>query len=122
MSEAIAGLPDAAATMEISPAAVGEWYHLPAEQRPRLIDCREADELAICRIDGCEWIALGSFPMALARLTADSERGLVVYCHHGMRSQRAAAFLRASGVEQAFSMAGGIDAWSAHVDATVPRY
>jgi rhodanese-related sulfurtransferase len=39
-----------------------------------------------------------------------------------MRSLRAAAFLRAHGVENAFSMSGGIDAWSAFVDADVPRY
>lgn len=115
-------LPDAAATLEISPGAVAEWVHLPADQRPRLIDCRERDELAICRIVGNEWFPLGTFPQALAQLTADSGRGVVVYCHHGMRSQRAAGFLRAHGVENAFSMSGGIDAWSESIDPSVPRY
>lgn len=108
--------------MEISPRAVAEWVHLPAEQRPRLIDCREADELAICRIEGCEWVPLGTFPSALEKLTADTGRGVVVYCHHGMRSLRAASFLRAHGVENAFSMSGGIDEWSALIDPGVPRY
>ena len=48
----IAQLPDASATHEITPAAVAEWIHLRREERPRLIDCREEDELAICQIAG----------------------------------------------------------------------
>lgn len=108
--------------MEVTSAAVAEWVHLPAENRPRLIDCREADELEICRIAGCEWVPLGTFPTSLGKLTEDVERGVVVYCHHGMRSLRAASFLRAHGVENAFSMSGGIDGWSAFIDPEVPRY
>jgi len=115
-------LPDAEATLEISTREVAAWAHLPASQRPRLIDCREADELDICRINGHEWFPLGTFPQALDQLTAGNERGVVVYCHHGMRSQRAAAFLRAHGVANAFSMRGGIDEWSAIIDPAVPRY
>lgn len=115
-------LPDADTTLEISPRAVAEWYQLPADQRPRLIDCREDDELSICSIAGHEWIPLGAFPQVIDKLTAHSERGIVVYCHHGMRSQRAAAFLRAHGVVNAFSMSGGIDMWSEIIDGTVPRY
>lgn len=115
-------LPDASATMEISPEAVAEWIHLPREERPKLIDCREEDELTICRIAGNEWVPLGSFPVSLDKLTAGMNRGVVVYCHHGMRSQRGAAFLRAHGVENAFSMSGGIDVWSEIIDPSVPRY
>jgi adenylyltransferase/sulfurtransferase len=122
MSGQFPSLPDAATTIEISPRAVAEWYRLPADQRPRLIDCREADELIICRIEGHEWFPLGSFPASLEKLTSDSDRGVVVYCHHGMRSQRAAAFLRAHGVENAFSMSGGIDMWSEIIDPSVARY
>lgn len=122
MSGGFPSLPDPEVTLEISLAAVAEWVRLPAEQRPRLIDCREADELAICRIEGNEWIPLGMFPSSLEKLTAGTGRGVVVYCHHGMRSHRAAAFLRAHGVENAFSMSGGIDAWSAYIDPAVARY
>jgi adenylyltransferase/sulfurtransferase len=95
---------------------------LPPEQRPRLIDCREGEEVAICEIHGHEWVPLGSFPESIQRLTNDSDRGVIIYCHHGMRSLRAAAFLRAHGVEKAFSMSGGIDAWSRVIDPAVPRY
>jgi len=47
---------------------------------------------------------------------------VVVYCHHGVRSLRAVNFLRAMGVDNAFSMRGGIEEWSRHVDASVARY
>jgi len=115
-------LPDASATLEITPEAVAEWVHLPRDQRPRLIDCREADELAICQIEGNEWFPLATFPEAVKKLTSDDARGIVVYCHHGMRSLRGAAFLRAQGVEMAFSMQGGIEAWSKLIDPEMARY
>ena len=115
-------LPDPAATAEISPSAVAEWIYLPQDQRPRLIDCRESDELAICKLPGIEWVPLGSFPERWSSLTSDPARGVVVYCHHGMRSLHATTFLRSKGYPNAFSMAGGIDLWSKIVDPEIPRY
>lgn len=115
-------LPDAAATWEINPEAVAAWIHLPRDQRPRLIDCRERDELAICQIAGNEWFPLGIFPTAGPALAGDDARGIVVYCHHGMRSLRGASILRAQGVEKVFSMKGGIEAWAELVDPEMPRY
>lgn len=122
MSDVSSILPAPEQTWEVTPEAVAEWAHLPRDQRPRLIDCREEDELAICQIAGNEWVPLNSFPSAGEKLTADAARGVVVYCHHGMRSLRATAFLRANGVKNAFSMEGGIDAWSRLIDSQVPRY
>ncbi len=122
MSEASPSLPDPAFTLEVSPAEVAEWASLPAGQRPRLIDCREQEELAICQIEGNEWVPLGIFPESLSKLTADTGRGVVVYCHHGMRSLRAANFLRSHGVEMAFSMSGGIEDWARLIDPEMARY
>lgn len=122
MSSGSPQLPDAAVTMEISPESMAEWIGLPPEERPRVIDCREADELAICQISGNEWIPLGLFHGARETLLARNKRGVVVYCHHGVRSLRATHFLRSIGVANAFSMSGGIEAWSQRVDAGVPRY
>lgn len=109
-------------TLEVSPADVAGWIGLPPGQRPRLIDCREQDELAICQIQGNEWVPLGTFPESLSKLTADTGRGVVVYCHHGMRSLRAANFLRSHGVEMAFSMSGGIEEWACLIDPEMARY
>lgn len=116
------GLPDAQTTIEISPRAVAQWHRLPKHERPLLIDCREADELIVCRIEGHDWVPLGDFPQRIEAIRADSQRGVVVYCHHGMRSRRAADFLRAHGITNAFSLSGGIDMWSDIIDSSVPRY
>lgn len=115
-------LPDPTDAIEVSPQSVAAWISLPAAERPRLIDCREADELDLCRIEGQEWIPMQTIPHQLQALAADSERGIVIYCHHGMRSLHAAHFLRGHGLKNAYSMSGGIDAWSREIDPAVPRY
>lgn len=115
-------LPDPSETIEVSPGDVAAWIDMPAGERPLLIDCREDDELAICQIRGNEWIPLGAIPASLERISGSAANGVVVYCHHGMRSLRAASFLRSQGVGNAFSMCGGIDRWSAEIDPAVPRY
>jgi rhodanese-related sulfurtransferase len=89
-----------------------------------LIDCRGEDEHAVARIDGARLIPMGDVPAVAAELAAAEAAGksVVVHCHHGMRSLRAAQWLRENGVAGAQSMAGGIDAWSELIDPRVPRY
>jgi rhodanese-related sulfurtransferase len=115
-------LPDAGLTMEVSVEQVASWFGLPADERPCLLDCREAAELDICRIDGSEWLPLGEVPQSCERLVALAQRGIVVYCHHGMRSMHAVAFMRARGIDQSFSMAGGIEQWARRIEPTMERY
>lgn len=87
-----------------------------------LLDCREPEEYATARIDGALLIPLGALQDRLAELESARGQRIVVHCHHGGRSLRAARWLRAQGFPQAQSLAGGIDAWSLHIDAGVPRY
>ncbi len=54
--------------------------------------------------------------------TTDKDTVLVLHCHHGGRSQRAADQLVAAGFRKVYNLAGGIDAWSQAVDPKVPRY
>ena len=115
-------LPNPQTHIEVSPADVASWIQLPPHERPRLIDCRERDELEICQIAGNEWFPLSTLGDTLESLISDTERGIVVYCHHGMRSGRAAMLLRSRGVENAFSMAGGIEAWTDLIDPSMARY
>lgn len=115
-------LPDATETWEIQPEAVAEWVKRPADQRPRLIDCREQDELEICQIAGHEWYPLALFPTIREKLMARNEHGVVVYCHHGVRSLRATQFLRSMGIGNAFSMRGGIEQWAAQIEPEMARY
>lgn len=97
-----------------------------ADSPVRIIDCREDDEFAYCRMEGAELIPLSRFAeLAETRLLAEegeTAAPVVVYCHHGMRSMNATQFLRAKGRTRVWSMRGGIDAWSAEIDPEVPRY
>jgi rhodanese-related sulfurtransferase len=122
VSEINRNLPQPADTLEVTPQRVAQWVNSPLSERPRLIDCREEDELAICQISGNEWIPLRLFSGLRDLLQERNERGVVVYCHHGMRSLRAVQYLRAIGVENAFSMSGGIEEWSTLIDPEIPRY
>lgn len=47
---------------------------------------------------------------------------LVVYCHHGVRSLRVAAWLIELGMSGVMNLEGGIDAYSRLVDSQVRRY
>ncbi|MBM4373631.1 MAG: Grx4 family monothiol glutaredoxin [Deltaproteobacteria bacterium] len=57
---------------------------------------------------------------ALAGLAKDAP--IVLHCHHGMRSRSAAERLLQDGFRNVYNLTGGIDAWSAEVDPSVPRY
>ncbi len=89
----------------------------------RLVDCREADEFGICKIEGAELLPLSSFAeKGGPALIADESKPVVVYCHHGMRSLNATMFLRQRGRADVWSLNGGIDLWSQQIDPEVPRY
>jgi rhodanese-related sulfurtransferase len=89
----------------------------------RLIDVREDDEYAICKIEGSQLVPLSNFAeLVPGALGEPSGEQILVYCHHGARSLRAANYLRQKGYTGAQSVAGGIDQWSLQVDPEVPRY
>jgi len=89
---------------------------------PRLIDVRESDEWATARIPGAELLPLSQWPaIAIEKLT-DKSAPLLIQCHHGSRSARAAGWLIEQGFTNVTNVAGGIDAWSAQIDPSVPRY
>ncbi len=111
-------------TCEITPSSLARLREDPASPEIRLVDCRESDEVALCRIEGAEWIPLSRFAEEATRklLGGDDPRPVVVYCHHGMRSMHATLFLRERGRRLTWSLAGGIDLWSREIDAEIPRY
>jgi adenylyltransferase/sulfurtransferase len=90
------------------------------ERSITLIDVREPHEWKYARIDGARLIPLGTLEGAID--TIDAEADVVVYCHHGTRSEMAAYALRGAGVRRVRNLVGGIDRWSREVDPTVPRY
>ncbi len=88
-----------------------------------LVDVREPEEFALARIDGAQLVPMQSIPAELQRLEGIAdESALLLLCHHGVRSLQVAVWLREHGIENCFSVAGGIDRWSREIDHTIPRY
>jgi rhodanese-related sulfurtransferase len=87
-----------------------------------LIDCRQPEEYAICRLPNSTLIPLGELSVRAAEIEVPAGAKVVVYCHHGMRSLTGTAVLIRAGLTDVASLSGGIDAWSALVDPSVPRY
>jgi rhodanese-related sulfurtransferase len=86
-----------------------------------LLDVREPWEHETARIEGSVLMPMGDIP-SRAHQELDPESHIIAICHHGVRSMSVVVWLRDQGFEQAQSLRGGIDAWSAEVDASVPRY
>lgn len=85
----------------------------------QLLDVRERFERDICSLGGT-FIPLGELRDRISELDATKE--LVVYCHHGIRSQNAVNLLTQAGVRNARNLLGGIDMWARRIDSGMPRY
>lgn len=107
---------------EITPAKLQALRSDESAPKFLLIDCREEDEFAICRIEGAQLVPLSRFGDLGPSAIPDSDTPTVVYCHHGMRSLHATHFLREKGFDKVWSLAGGIDLWSTQIEPEVPRY
>ncbi|VTU32775.1 rhodanese-like domain-containing protein [Variovorax sp. PBL-E5] len=109
---------------QIRPAEVAAWFARDAGAAPVLLDVREPWELQTASVvpQGFALVAIpmNEIPGRLAEL--DPGQRIACLCHHGARSQRVAAFLAQSGFDTVANIAGGIDAWSAQHDTSVPRY
>ncbi|MDQ2658896.1 MAG: molybdopterin-synthase adenylyltransferase MoeB [Verrucomicrobiota bacterium] len=113
--------PRAATNAAVREISVGELQRkLSANESFVLLDVREPHEYEIARIDGACLLPLGELPSRLDEFKRDDE--IVVHCHSGVRSAFAVQLFEKAGFTRAFNLAGGIDAWSAEVDPTVPRY
>lgn len=110
--------PMSAAPLEITVEEASRLLAGPTP--PVLIDVREPDEFAVCRIEGARLVPMNTVAARLAEIPQD--RPVLVQCHHGGRSMKVTQFLRAKGFAQVSNLQGGIEAWSLRVDPKVPRY
>ena len=108
--------------MEVSPEELKELMEREGPRPFRLIDVREEEEFRICRLEWAELIPLAMLAQEAPIRLIDKDKPIVVYCHHGMRSNYAAEFLRSHGYENVYNLTGGIDAWSELIDPSIPRY
>jgi molybdopterin/thiamine biosynthesis adenylyltransferase/rhodanese-related sulfurtransferase len=85
-----------------------------------LLDVREPWELATAQLEPCLPIPMGE----VAARTNEVPRDVPVYvmCHGGVRSGRVVEYLRGQGFGNVSNVRGGIGAWSAEVDPSVPVY
>ena len=102
----------------ISAARLAEKIN--AGDKVNLIDVRELIEYEMARIEVAKLLPLSHFREWID--TLDSEDEFIIMCHHGVRSGQVCAYLVQNGFDKVFNLDGGIDAWSAEVDANVPRY
>ena len=85
-----------------------------------LLDVRNPDEFSIGRIGQPKLIPLHELPQRFNEVPRD--KPVIIYCHHGVRSLRAAHLLHQKGFADVKSLHGGINAWSEKIDPSVPRY
>jgi len=87
----------------------------------QLIDVRQPEEYAFCRIEGSVLIPLGELAQRAGEI--DPDRPTVLICHHGVRSMQALAYLQhRHELTNLLNLRGGIHAWSVQVDASVAIY
>ncbi|WP_241976976.1 MULTISPECIES: ThiF family adenylyltransferase [Cryobacterium] len=90
----------------------------------RLVDVREPWEAEVSRLPGSQLLPLGDLERD-PQAAVDALQGgppVVVYCHHGPRSDRARAILERGGLVGVRSLQGGIDDWAATIDLALRRY
>jgi adenylyltransferase/sulfurtransferase len=85
-----------------------------------LVDVREPEEYAICRIPGSKLMPRATLPERLHELSSADD--IVVHCKSGVRSGMAVDFLKQAGYRKVKNLVGGILRWSDEVDPTVPKY
>jgi rhodanese-related sulfurtransferase len=107
---------------QLYPSQMAEWVSQQS-QRPILLDVREGWEIqtASAKPDGMDVLhmPMQTIPARLHEL--DPSRPIACLCHHGSRSMQVTHFLLQQGY-QVVNVAGGIHAWSAQVDPTIPVY
>ncbi|GAB2576382.1 molybdopterin-synthase adenylyltransferase MoeB [Spirosoma areae] len=86
-----------------------------------LLDVRERPEYELCHLDGAVLIPVGMISNNRKRIPTD--RPVVVYCHHGIRSANVAQYLYAQeGLTNLYNLDGGINAWAREVEPEMEVY
>jgi molybdopterin/thiamine biosynthesis adenylyltransferase/rhodanese-related sulfurtransferase/molybdopterin converting factor small subunit len=109
---------DVGADFEITPAELKA--KMDRGEEFILVDVREPEEYAICRIPGSRLIPKATVPERLHELSTADE--IVVHCRSGVRSGQVVELMKQAGYRKVKNLAGGILRWSDDVDPSVPKY
>jgi adenylyltransferase/sulfurtransferase len=95
---------------------------LDAGERPTLIDVREPFEWNIGNLGdyGAKQIPMRQVMSRLDEMNPDEE--VILVCRSGNRSAQVAEALKEAGFKKPVNLVGGMLAWSAEVDPSIPRY
>jgi rhodanese-related sulfurtransferase len=104
--------------LQITPDELAE--HLKSDADARLVDVRTREEFESVHIERS--VLLSQELMQEMLMKWDRAALLVLIDHQGTRSMDAAAYFSGHGFENVKSLRGGIDAWSAEIDPSLPRY
>ena len=110
--------PAASSPESITPTALKTLFD--QGKRPFVLDVRNLEEIAICRIEGSTVIPLPELAGRLGEL--DPKARIVVHCKSGARSLKAIALLRQAGFTDLTNLSGGILGWIKDVDPSLPAY
>jgi len=103
---------------EITVQELKEWKD--SKKDFQLIDCREQYEFEFANLEG-ELIPLGNILDQADKIATDKD--VVVHCRSGQRSATAIMQLQQKlGLTKLYNLKGGILAWSADIDPSVPTY
>lgn len=89
------------------------------EQKAIIVDVREISEWNEQHIAGAIHIPLAQVESRLSELAQYKDSTVIVQCHSGKRSAKAAGLLQGAGFGKVYSLAGGIVAWDKYGLKTV---
>lgn len=119
----------ASASSRLAPVAAGPQKMSVQELADRLaqgdniflLDVRERPEYELCHLDGALLIPVGMIPNNRKRIPTD--RPVVVYCHHGIRSANVVQYLYTQeGLTNLYNLDGGINAWARDIQPEMAVY
>src|SRR6266545_1967321 len=108
--------------MELSLSPTELAGRLQTDSPPHLLDVREVDEHQVVALPNSKLIALSELPDRVGEIESWKDEEVVVYCHHGIRSQHAIGWLCQCGFSKLRNLTGGMDRWTSEADPSLPRY
>ncbi|MCB5190096.1 rhodanese-like domain-containing protein [Methylobacillus arboreus] len=89
-----------------------ELHAFLSSQKTILVDVRNDDEVARGVIEGAMHLPMAVIPHMGKLLCEHNETALIFYCHSGIRSAQAAAFIASMDRDNVYNLRGGILAWA----------
>ena len=103
--------------IQVEAREVKEWQERGEEFL--FLDCRTPDEWDKARVDGAEPL---DYDDSARYMGMPKEHKMVFLCKDGERSLSVASYFIGHQFTSVFAVRGGLDAWRAEVDSSIPAY